>query len=90
MWYNIIELKKYYKSAASSSCSRKKKNMNIVKELQAFINRVEDARSNEDYTGDYSITIAAEGKSLTVPLDYITFDDIGYCVLLHMNIPYEE
>lgn len=64
--------------------------MNIVKELRAFINCVEDTRCSENYNGDYSITIAAEGRSITVPLNYMTFDDIGECVLFHMNIPYEE
>lgn len=52
-----------------------------------FINNIYDTRSDEQYKGDYTITIAAEGRSMTFVLNGIDADCISDDeLLIHMNV----
>lgn len=52
-----------------------------------FINHIYDTRSDAQYSGDYSITITAEGKSMTFVLNGIDADCISdEEMLIHMNV----
>ena len=58
-----------------------------IDKVKDFINHIYDTRSDEQYNGDYSITITAEGQSMTFALNGIDADCIADDeLLIHLNV----
>lgn len=66
----------------------KKETIDVVNK---FINELFEARSNEQYSGDYTITLSAEGHELVLAMNDINVDCIDEDeLLIHLNVINQE